>query len=211
MPSRIYAHFAFAAALLSFAALSGAQVTVIDGPIVSPVNGHYYAVLSNSDWTTAQSAAQAMHGNVATVRSASEEKWIEQTFSAYPYLWLGLYDPTQDDFGQSHSQDFKWIDGEPITYTNWASGEPNDFDGEEYYTQLILTNSSTDSADTWNDMYNAADPEHSPNFYGPDYGLVELLPEPSSLSFLALSALPALLRRQSAKSTCQRGRRKKKG
>jgi Lectin C-type domain len=185
-------------ALISTASISQAQ-TVIDGPILSPINGHYYSILSNSNWTSAEAVAQSMGGNLATIRSSAEETWIQNTFSAYPYVWIGLYDPSQDGNGHPHADNFVWVDGEPITYTDWYPEEPNDFDGGEYWTQLILaSNPPTDGTDTWNDITNDADPEHAPNFYGPDYGLVEVAPEPGTLSLLALGSLPLLLRRRRA-------------
>ncbi len=157
------------------APVSAQVVSVIDGPIQSPVNGHFYSVLSNSDWTTAENAAQSMGGHLATIRSSAEEAWIQQTFAAYPYLWIGLYDPSQDSNGMAHAANFIWVDGEPLTYTNWdPAGEPNNYGGDEYWTQLVLTHSSTVAPDTWDDIFNAADPIHPPNSYGPDYGLVEV-------------------------------------
>lgn len=194
MSSRMCAFFSFVAGVTSFAAVSSAVVTVVDGPIQSPVNGHYYSVLSNTNWTDAQTAAQGLGGNLATVRSSAEETWIEQTFSAYPFLWLGLYDPTQNDFGSSHAQHFVWIDRESVTYTNWGKNEPNDFNGE-YWTQLVLTSSSTEPPDKWNDITNDADPQHVPNFYGPVYGLAEVVPEPASLGLVTLVSLVLVMRR----------------
>jgi lectin-like protein len=172
-------------ALATFVAVTQAQ-TVIDGPIKSPINGHYYSVLSNSNWTSAQAVAETMGGNLATVRSSPEETWIQTTFSAYPYLWLGFYDPSEDGNGQPHADNFVWVDGEATTYTNWDSGEPNNFDGGEYWTELVLTNSSTVTMDKWNDIINDTDPEYYPNYYGPVYGLVEVVPAPDSLGLLAI-------------------------
>lgn len=170
--------------------VSASNASVIFGPIESPMNGHFYSVLSNSNWTDAESASEQMGGSLATIRSAAEQTWISQTFSAYPYLWLGLYDPTQQDVtGAAHANNFKWADGETTTYRNWDSGEPNNFNGGEYWTQLVLTNSSTVTQGTWNDMYNDANPTHYPNSYGPDYGLAEIVPEPLSIGCVSVCGL----------------------
>jgi hypothetical protein len=110
MPGRLIMVCLFAVSFLP--SVSTAQ-SVVDGPIESPVNGHYYSVLSNSNWTDAETAAQSLGGNLATVRSTAEEDWIQQTFGAYPYLWLGLYDPTQQVVsGEAHANNFVWVDGE---------------------------------------------------------------------------------------------------
>jgi len=179
----------------SMASVATAQ-TVIDGPIISPINGHSYLLLSTSNWTDAQTAAKKLGGNLATVRSTAEENWIDQTFSSYSFLWIGLYDPTQESYGNNHAGHFVWADDEPVTYTDWASGEPNDFNGDEYWTQLITTSSSTDPANTWNDVTNSSDPEQYPNYYGPIYGLVEAVPEPTSLGMLTFASLAMLRRRR---------------
>lgn len=189
-----------------FTSTSDANSAVIDGPIKSPINGHYYSILSNSDWTDAEAAAEMMGGHLATIRSAAEENWVQQTFAPYPFLWIGLYDPSHDSNGRPHSTNFVWVDGEPLTYTNWDTftghDEPNNHAGDEFWAQLVLTASSTADANTWNDIYNSADPSYPavdptapPNFYGPDYGLVEAVPEPSWVPVLAAGGLARVLRR----------------
>jgi len=40
-------------------------------------------------------------------------------------LWIGFTD-------QASEGTWEWISGEAVTYTNWASGEPNDANGEDY-------------------------------------------------------------------------------
>ncbi|OJH35531.1 CotH kinase family protein [Cystobacter ferrugineus] len=52
--------------------------------------------------------------------------------------WLGLTDRTVEG-------DFTWSDGSPRNYTAWASGEPNDYGGNEDCTQMLGTNGA------WND------------------------------------------------------------
>src|SRR5262249_37065557 len=92
------------------------------------------------------------------------------------------------------------------SYRDWAGGEPNNFNGEEYWTELVLTTSSTVPSGTWNDIYNDANPVHSPNSYGPVFGLVEVVPEPVLLPlFAALTLLPLRVRRLE-KGTLKAGR-----
>lgn len=170
-----------------------AAQSVVFGPIQSPVNGHSYSVLSNSNWTDARNAGQLMGGSLATIRSADEQLWINQTFNAFPFLWLGLFDPSQQVVaGQAHANNFQWASGEAASYRNWGNGEPNNFNGQEYWTQLVLTSGSTVAAGTWNDIQNEANPTHPPNSYGPVYGLVEVVPEPASAACVALLAFASI-------------------
>lgn len=84
-------------------------------------NGHTYKLSTAGTWQEAQAQAQKSGGNLVTINDKAEQDWIAQTFKYdlnTQALWIGLTD-------QETEGDFKWINGEPLTYTNWASGEPN--------------------------------------------------------------------------------------
>ncbi|MBQ9531415.1 MAG: leucine-rich repeat protein [Eubacterium sp.] len=77
-------------------------------------------------------------GNLATVTS-SEENNVVKTFSAtYGDVVLGAERNT--------SGNFEWVTGEPFSYTNWASGEPNN--SSNYNGQFFI---HLGSAGTWDD------------------------------------------------------------
>lgn len=61
-----------------------------------------------------------------TINDAAEEAWLRQTFGATEGFWIGLSDRQVE--GQ-----FEWASGEAVTYTNWAPGEPNDYQGNQDY------------------------------------------------------------------------------
>ena len=86
---------------------------VLDGPIVNPANGYNYYLLSSSDWTDAESTAQSMGGNLATIENVTENNWVLDTFGDYGgvnrYLLVGFYDPSQDRDGGSHASNFTWV------------------------------------------------------------------------------------------------------
>ena len=58
-------------------------------------------------------------------------------------MWLGLK--------KMHPEDhFHWVDGSPLGgYTNWIPGEPNNFDGRELCTEMLL---SKFWLNKWNDV-----------------------------------------------------------
>ncbi|EMP36986.1 Macrophage mannose receptor 1, partial [Chelonia mydas] len=56
-------------------------------------------------------------------------------------FWIGLYYLNPDD-------GFAWSDGSPMIYTNWAYGEPNNYQGMELCGEL-----SGDSSMLWNDRH----------------------------------------------------------
>lgn len=145
---------------------------------VSPINGHIYSLLAPSTWTDAESEAVSLGGHLATLRNSTEESWVWNTFSnnnVVRYLWIGLNDAVQDGV-------FVWSSGEPVTYTDWASGQPSG--GDENYVQMGYTYPSGAPPCRWNDLYNVA------VAWGgiPIQGVAEV-PEPSTIALLGFGAI----------------------
>jgi hypothetical protein len=170
---------------------------VLQGPIVNPSNGYSYFLLQNATWDNSQSEALSLGGNLATVNSAAENTWIFNTFALTAAdngadLWIGLYDPDKGDgTGAQHAADFIWIDGEAVTYTNWAPGEPNDNpqEGGAYFAALTAYAHDGLVPGDWNDKKDDSQGV-------PSMGVVEVMPEPASLAWLTSSAMLVLRRRR---------------
>lgn len=90
----------------------------------------------------AQAYAQTFGANLISVQSAAENADLVQALSNQGYssevIWIGFSDATTEG-------SFVWYDGAPISYTNWAPGEPNDAGGVEDCTQIYPDGS-------WNDL-----------------------------------------------------------
>ena len=67
-------------------------------------------------WTEAEAAAVAAGGHLASIQSAQQNQLIIGTLGAN--RWIGLNDVTTEGT-------FVWSDGSPVSYTNWALGEPS--------------------------------------------------------------------------------------
>ena len=146
------------------------QLAVLDTQ-VSPVNGHTYMLLSGGSWTNAENTAVALGGHLATVRSQAEHDWIVSTWHNYQGididLWIGLTD-------QAVEGTFVWISGEPVTFTNWDTGEPNDGGGTgEDYADMRKNN----PAAFWNDLPDAPPPT---SFHYNPQGVVEINTTPGT-------------------------------
>ena len=94
--------------------------------VVSPENGHAYKKIKCEDWEDAQAQAAAEGAYLVTINDKTEQKWLQVVFGGEP-SWIGLNDIAQE--GQ-----WRWDNGEPVTYTNWGLQEPGDTSiGEEDY------------------------------------------------------------------------------
>ncbi len=169
----------------------------ITGPITDPANGYQFYLLASDNWTDSEAEAVAMGGTLATISSAAEDQWVLNTFGNYGgierCLWIGFYDPSQDQEGGSHASNFLWISGAPITYTNWNAGEPNGGgSGGEYWTEMYPYNDPGGAAfvpGAWNDVPNVSYPYSYSDNYGPIYGVVEVVPEPASVGVVGFALM----------------------
>ena len=98
--------------------------------VVNPANGHAYKSIHCKSWDDANSQAVAEDAYLVTIRNAAEQKWLSEIFGFRPY-WIGLTDFAKEG-------DWRWTNGEPTNYTNWAPHEPMDADmGEEDYVVMF--------------------------------------------------------------------------
>jgi hypothetical protein len=107
----------------------------------SGVTRHDYKAIECSSWWDCENKAVAEGAHLVSINDAAEQNWLIQTFGGKYLYWIGLNDETTEGT-------FGWISGEPVTYTNWAPGEPNDWGGDEDYA---IMNWSTPGL--WNDAY----------------------------------------------------------
>ncbi|MDJ0903037.1 MAG: PQQ-dependent sugar dehydrogenase [Xenococcus sp. MO_188.B8] len=121
-----------------------AFITIEDNDLIPGAevfNGNRYLFTSPGlTWQEAQAEATSLGGDLVTINDEAEEKWLRENFSETEQLWIGLNDAETE--GQ-----FQWSSGQPVTYTNWAPGEPNDFDGIQDFAIMNLG-----SAGEWDDQ-----------------------------------------------------------
>ena len=104
-------------------------------------NGHsYYRSTGSMTWTDARQACLNMGGHLVTVTSPAENNFI---FNLWPNGWIGLTDEVVE--GQ-----WRWVTGEPFSWSNWNGGEPNNA-GNEDYIQFV-------GGGKWNDLPNVSLP-----------------------------------------------------
>lgn len=134
--------------------------------ITNPATGDCYALTSGPlTWHEAEAEAVSYGGHLVAVNDAAENAWLVATFGA-DRMWIGFNDEASEG-------SFVWSNGDPVTYTNWGAGEPNDITHEDW----TVMNWYADGG--WNDWEAGADYIdgtgflHAMNDSYPVYGIME--------------------------------------
>jgi hypothetical protein len=142
-------------------------------PVLWSGNGHYYDVVEGStkmswekarDWasglTYTDASGQLFKGYLATITSSQEDNFIASLhFTQTNYLLGGYQTPATDEATSDEKKaDWHWVTGEKWQYTDWKSGEPNNFfrwlgligsgRSEEYLQYFPASTSGS-----WDDIY----------------------------------------------------------
>ena len=136
--------------------------------VESPVDDHWYRLtLENIGFWAAEDLAVAQGGHLVTIRDQAQNDWLFDTFSNnfFPQgMWIGLNDEAVEDV-------FEWTSGEPVTFLNWAAGNPNGGSVENF---VALCGPGTNEPRLWRDHTDS----------GQFCALLELPPGPRPEGFL---------------------------
>lgn len=120
-------------------------------------------------WTDAQAQAEAKvdplggsgkKGHLVCIGSAAENQFVYEKVLGR-FIWLGLTDNEKwggKEAGSNRKGEWRWVNGEPLTYAAWRSPEPNAFNagGEDCV--------SMEYSARWADFPNGADGEEAVRF-----------------------------------------------
>ncbi len=165
--------------------------SVLTGPILNPANNHYYYLLDTENWTSSQSKAVSLGGNLVTINNAAENAWVSATFQNYGGiardLWTGLNDVATEGT-------FVWASGEAFSFSNWQPAQPDNGGPSEDYVHMWGGNTFHSGfgwqIGRWNDYEDLSS-------YGSGstppirdiYGVVEVVPEPAPITLLLASSM----------------------
>ena len=118
-----------------------AHAVPVSAWIVNPTTGHEYTVVDAGTWAACDAAAERLRGHLVAINDAAEQAWLVDQYGPTTRHWIGLTDAGSE--GQ-----WRWVTGEPLSYTNWAEAEPNNYGagGEDYVHMGPLPNG------VWNDL-----------------------------------------------------------
>jgi len=135
---------------LAFLVSPNLRAAVLGGPITNAANGHSYYLLEAAYWTNAEAEAVQLGGHLVTINDAAENAWVLGTFGNFGGVARTLFIGFTD---QGHEGIWVWTSGEPVTYTNWNGGEPNNGGGGFPYENYSMMYGPSDSpSGFWNDL-----------------------------------------------------------
>lgn len=173
----------------TFAASSLAQTWY-----TNPANGHHYTLVdNNSSWTDAENKSVSLGGHLVTIRSGAENDWLFNwvlsiTGDGVYGAWIGL---SQLPNSPEPAGGWVWSSGEPVVYTNWQPGEPNNHGDENWAKMYVRQHDYDEIPSFWNDTihYEPGRPD--------TVGIVEVVPVPEPVTMvLGAAGLGLALRRR---------------
>ncbi|KAK7889702.1 hypothetical protein WMY93_025262 [Mugilogobius chulae] len=87
-------------------------------------NGRSFMYVTNrATWSGAQAYCMTLGGSLASVHNFLEEDFVSHMTDER--AWIGLSDAQNEG-------KWLWINSEPLTYTKWCPGEPNNYGGRQH-------------------------------------------------------------------------------
>jgi len=89
----------------------------------NPETENYYYLTAPMTWSEANAEAEMMGGYLTAIESGEEEQWLDLVFNGaearrHAEMWIGFNDIDEEGV-------WVWTNGEPVVYTYWSSGQPD--------------------------------------------------------------------------------------
>jgi hypothetical protein len=166
----------------------------------NPDNGHQYSLtINHSNWLDAEAEAVGVGGHLVTVNDAAEQQWLlglsNPLLSSYARdyqgnsgqngSWIGMFYDGTGDINQLDS--WLWLTGEVGSEFLVPAGSFYNYNG----LHMVLIGSFHSEIGM---ISNGPHHDDNPSFYL--QGIIEVVPEPTTLSLLALGSLCTFYRRK---------------
>ena len=103
-------------------------------PTSTVYNGHYYCAYKfngDYDWESAKIFCEKLGGHLATISSPEENNAVLDLMlkAGKELAWIGANDKEVEG-------NWKWVTGEPFSFSNWAASQPDNYNGEQHYSVM---------------------------------------------------------------------------
>lgn len=126
----------------------------------------YYLTPEFGSWTKADEAARSIGGNLTAINSFDENQFIGTAVPDTQSLWIGLTD-------REIHREWKWTNGDPVTYKNWCHEQPDDWRTNQDYG-LMHSPGTSGTAHCWDDAHDAVRPMNTGDVLNLFKGVVEM-------------------------------------
>ena len=122
-------------------------------------NGHWYRPVpgfAGLTWTLAEQLTRSEGGYLATITSPAENAFVFDLVDA-PQFWTGFngsgpgFGGFQQNGAAEPADGWQWVGGEPLAYSNWLPGQPDNYPGGPSEDRLHFWGDGPRAA-TWNDI-----------------------------------------------------------
>lgn len=135
-----------ATASLALLITTVASAQVDAGQLNHATGNTYFRTQTPVSISTAKSIASSIDGHLVSINDQAEQDWLLQTFGELEYYWIGL-----ERTGPGST--FEWMNGDPLGYSAWCSGEPNGHaSGEDYAVMNWHLSAGLPDIGCWNDV-----------------------------------------------------------
>ena len=93
-------------------------------------NNYIYFHNTGLSWADANQKCVNNGGQLLVIKSATDQSHYASILPSYS--WIGLYQDLNDPNYSESSGGWKWVDGTPLTYSNWAAGQPSGGPAEDH-------------------------------------------------------------------------------
>ena len=139
-------------------AASAADAPAVEWKVSDGGNGHWYAVRNDGGtWLQARVSTESKGGHLATITSNAENMYIWSQLQVSPYnTCFAMLGASQDRQASDYSEPsgaWRWVTGEPFSFTAWFAGEPNNGHGSQIGEDYLYFR-GYECNDQWNDLPN---------------------------------------------------------
>jgi len=119
---------------------------IVDWPLATGGSGHFYQARLAAGWIgwdQAQQDAESRGASLVTIESLEEQVFVAGLVRPFSIAyWIGLL---QAPKAAEPLGGWTWVDGSPVSFSNWGDGQPNNGNGNQHFGALRL-------GGTWDDF-----------------------------------------------------------